>query len=261
MWRKNEMVIGSYETCIKKGILRKAFTKICGTLDFHSHIRLRPLIKYLKRKKICGNFLEIGCGSGLVAFELSRRGYVSSYIGIDTSEKCIDRAVLIRDSLNIDNIIFLRKNAFEFLNSAEAKDKKPDYVILYDFIEHIPTPEKFVKELLNCIGNDWGGTFIVSVPTPNYPKVFGEKFHKEIGHLVDGYKKNELDELFASVGYKNIYFEYSTGLLGNIGAYIYYHVEGKIKRILLYFLMLPFRLFDINSPKISSSLFAVYTRL
>ena len=98
------------------------------------------------------------------------------------------------------------------------------------------------------------------MPTPNYPKVFGEKFHKLIGHLIDGYKKSELDDLFAKVNYENIYFEYNTGLIGNIGAYIYYHGIDKVK-ILLYFLTLPFRIVDINSSKISSSLFAVYNRL
>ena len=40
------MVIGSYEACIKKGFIKKTFIKVCGTFDFHSHIRLKPLIKY-----------------------------------------------------------------------------------------------------------------------------------------------------------------------------------------------------------------------
>lgn len=98
------------------------------------------------------------------------------------------------------------------------------------------------------------------MPTPNYPKVFGEKFHKSIGHLIDGYRKSELDILFEMIKFKNIYFEYNTGLIGNIGAYFYYHSIDKVK-ILLYFLTLPFRVVDINSSKISSSLFAVYDRL
>ena len=100
--------------------------------------------------------MEIGCGSGLVAFELSRREYVCSYTGIDMNAECIDRALLIRDTLNLNNISFIQKNAFEFLNSIDSKDKKFDYVILYDFIEHIPDPEKFVKDLLRCLGDNWG---------------------------------------------------------------------------------------------------------
>lgn len=151
------MVIGSYEACIKKGIFKKTFIKTCGTLDFHSHVRLKPLIKYLKKEEVYGNFLEVGCGAGLVAFELSRRGYVSRYIGIDMNAACIDKAVAIRDSLNYNNISFIQKNALEFLNSMDSIDKKIDYVILYDFIEHIPTPEKFLKDLMGCLGDKWGG--------------------------------------------------------------------------------------------------------
>lgn len=96
------------------------------------------------------------------------------------------------------------------------------------------------------------------MPTPNYPKVFGRKFHESIGHLVDGYHKSELDGLFKKINYKSDYFEYNTGLFGNIGAYIFYHAKKKVHSRILYFLTMPFRIVDINFEKVSSSLFSVY---
>lgn len=133
-----------------------------------------------------------------------------------------------------------------------------DYVVLYDFIEHISNPEKFLEDLDCRLGSTKKAVYFVSVPTPIYPKVFGRRFHESIGHLVDGYTKSEVDGLFEKIGYKSAYSEYNTGLLGNTGAWIFYHLKGKVHKRVLNLMTLPFRLFDINSEKLSSSLFCVY---
>jgi len=241
---------------MKKNVIKKWIRKLFGTVDYHSHVRLRPIIKYAKKKKVYGSFLEIGCGNGIIAFELNRRGHLESYVGLDMNKDAIDEAVKVKKCLKESKITFLAEDAFKFLDSVD-KNKKYDYVILYDFIEHIYSPEEFLKDLLNHLGND-KAIFLVSVPTPNYPKVFGRKFHESIGHLVDGYHKNELDALFEKINYKAEYYQYNTGLFGNIGAYIFYHAMNKVNLRILSFCTLPFRIVDINSEKISSSLFAVY---
>lgn len=248
------MIIGSYEWCIKKRLVSKLLTKFCGTIDYHTHIRLKPIIKYAKEEKLFGSFIEIGCGRGDVAFELNRRGHVESYIGIDMDNKAIKIARKIKYALGIDNITFISENAFDFLN--KSFEKSYDYVILYDFLEHIPKPEQFLEDLEKSIGGV--KKYIVSVPTPRYPKVFGRKFHESIGHLVDGYNKSNLDYFFDKIDYRCEYFKYNTGFFGNIGAYIFYHAYEKVHVRILYFLTMPFRIVDINSERFSSSLFAVY---
>ncbi len=56
--------------------------------------------------------------------------------------------------------------------------EKIDIVILYDFLEHIKTPEIFLKELDKRIHNP-DVIYLISVPTHKYRKVFGEDFHKK----------------------------------------------------------------------------------
>lgn len=225
------MVIGSYEKCIMKTLKSKIITGLFGTADYHTHIRLRPIIKYAKKSKLSGKFLEIGCGTGVVAFELNRRGCIKSYTGIDMNNKQINTAQKIKIALNTDNIVFVRENAFDFLDKMNEKDW--DYVILYDFLEHIPEPERFLEDLNKRIGNV--KKYIVSVPTPKYPKVFGRQWHESIGHLVDGYNKIDIDRFFRKINLKCEYFEYNTGLLGNVGAYIFYHTGGDSSKNTIFF--------------------------
>ncbi len=251
------MVFGSYEYCNKQGI-RKLFTKIFGTTDYHSHIRLKPIVKYFRQINNERNCLEIGCGVGQVAFELNRRNLLDSYIGVDMNNEYINRAITIKNKMHYKNIQFVQQDAFSFLDSMSTKNKNFNYIILYDFIEHILEPDIFLNNLLKSLGDNFKGAFIVSVPTHNYPKIFGQKFHKQIGHLVDGYNKRELDELFYKLNFKNVYYEYNTGLIGNIGAYFYYHKYMQIPSWILALLTLPFRIIDINMPSVSSSLFCVY---
>ena len=254
------MVIGNYGVGKNDNFCSKIFTKIFGVVDYHTHIRLNPIIDYANRNGIYGNFLEIGCGEGIIAFELNRRGHVKRYLGLDMNDNAISKAKKTKKILGHRNVTFLCEDALKFLNSSDVK-MNIDYVVLYDFIEHIHNPGKFLKNLYKCIGEDGEGkTFLVSVPTPNYPKVFGRKFHESIGHVVDGYKKRDLDKLFEKIGYKPYYFEYNTGLFGNIGAFIFYHLIPIVNIKILFFLTMPFRILDINSEKISSSLFVVYKK-
>ena len=254
------MVIGNYEVCRKKGFFSKIFTKIFGVVDYHTHIRLKPIIEYAKSKGLYGNFLEIGCGEGIIAFELNRRGHVKRYLGLDMNENAINKAKRTKRAIGHKNVKFLHEDALSFLNTTDIK-MNIDYVVLYDFIEHIHNPGKFLKKLCMCIGEKGGGkTFLVSVPTPNYPKVFGRRFHESVGHVIDGYTKKDLDKLFEKIGYKPYYYEYNTGLIGNIGAYIFYHLMPIVNIKVLFLLTMPFRILDVNSEKISSSLFVVYKK-
>lgn len=114
------MAIGSYEACIKRGALKKFMAKVFGTQDYHSHIRIMPVINVCRKKNIHGSFLEIGCGSGMVAFELWRRGHIKNYLGIDLNKDSIDWARKIQKSLGADRMSFANEDAFVFLDSTNT---------------------------------------------------------------------------------------------------------------------------------------------
>lgn len=129
-----------------------------------------------------------------------------------------------------------------------------------DVIEHIENRELLLKLACNILKT--GGLFVISVPTPLYPKIFGRKFSTKIGHLIDGFYLPQLDDLFIPVNCSRILYKYNTGVFSNIGCWLFYNklnFNNKYLNILKCLLLYPFRFFDFwNNSKISCSLFAVY---
>lgn len=89
-----------------------------------------------------GSILDVGCGSGIMAFELSR--YFKKVIGIDISEEMLSIA---RKKRNAQNISYLNVNA----SSLDLKEKF-DFIVSRNTFHHIEdileTLEK-MKTLLN----------------------------------------------------------------------------------------------------------------
>lgn len=262
------MPIGDYYSLFSRNIVAKTSIRILGTLDLHTQIRLSPVIKFLSKYLDRMNFkdiniLEIGCGSGVNAFEIYKivlkKGIKLNYVGCDLSEHSINNAKIIVEKLQGDtSMSFSNEDAFEFLNRWQGLSF--DVILLIDVIEHVNNPDRLILLCEKYLKN--AGIFVVSVPTPLYPKFFGVNFSTKIGHLVDGYSLQELDKLFGK--YKRIKYIYNTGLISNIGCYLYYNklnFNNKyfdfVKSLILY----PFKFLDlINGPKISCSLFAVYKK-
>lgn len=75
-----------------------------------SFLLLESVKKYAK-----GNVLEIGTGSGILAFEASKLKDVDLVIAIDLNKKSVDYCK--RKYKNIKNLIFLESNLFEIFNN------------------------------------------------------------------------------------------------------------------------------------------------
>ncbi len=256
------MAIGDSYKYLSKNRLSYIITAIFGTLDLHTHIRLKPVLNFLRdymKNKFYYNILEVGCGSGINAFELSKIKDNFDYVGFDINSESIKIAKNLSKKLGLEGKLKFYcadVTSYDFKNLGFF-----DIVLMIDFIEHIENPENILKKLKDRIKG--GSIFIVSVPTPNYPKWFGKVFHNSIGHLRDGYTFLELKQLFQGIGYKLVTYRYSTGLIPSIGCAIYYRNIFKnkylnfVKSLLLY----PFKYLDfefLNSDKFSSSLFAVF---
>lgn len=254
------MIVGKYLANIKfKSRFKKFIVSHLGILDLHTQMRTVPLMKYAQANKQNmqnKNIVEIGCGNGKNCFEVYYIAKPNHVVGFDFDATAIESANKLSRELKIENQVqFFCENAtkYDFSDIGNI-----DYLLLIDFLEHIDRPDLFLQSI-NPLLNDTS-TIIVSVPTYMYKKVFGQKFHIEVGHVKDGYNLSEIEDLFKTIGYKVKSHSYNTGLFGGLGCFLYYRFMIKnpnlniIKQLLLY----PFSKIDfINNEKISSSLFVV----
>jgi len=268
------MPVGDYFYINSNNLIVKTLIRVLGTFDLHSHIRLKPMIDFFKTFNIkfqntikTIKILEVGCGSGLNAFEIYKIFKNSNinveYYGFDLDKKSIENALKIKDFILIDSknikIEFFVGDA-NLVTIFEEINNSFDIVLLMDVIEHLNSPQDLLKNLSKIVSNE--ALFLVSVPTPLYPKFFGRKFHERIGHLKDGYSISELDNLFDRINCERVFFKYNTGLISNLGCFLYYNLLDFNNRYLNLFkslILYPFKFFDFyNSNKVSCSLFAVY---
>lgn len=265
------MIIGNYYYILSEKKSVRFIYKLLGTIDLHSHIRLKPVFKFIKKflsDKSSNDIkiLELGCGSGVSAFEINKisnkNNFAFDYIGIDSAEELISISNKILKSINPLNnkITFIKDEAINFLK--DNIKLKADVILLLDIIEHLNEPQILLYLSNQLLKNE--GVFLVSVPTKLYPKYFGYKFHKEIGHQVDGYSLTELKEMFNKIGCELAFYKYNTGILGKYGCCLYYKIfytNSRFLEILKWLILFPFKYFDlINNSKVSCSLFAVFKK-
>lgn len=162
------------------------------------YINVNPyILKYLnnlKNKQI----LDVGCGDASLGKILEKKE--NKVTGIEMNP---ESARLARK--NISNVI--EEDAL----AAVKKLKKDffDVVILSDFIEHIPYPDIFLKELKHLIRK--GGFIIISVPnianfTTRFDLLFGRFDYKKHG-IMDSthlrfFTKKTISKLVSAAGYK-----------------------------------------------------------
>lgn len=227
--------------------------------ELHTKIRLKPLLNFLSTKRLRKNprILELGCGFGINAFEIAKIDRGFEYDGFDLSEDAIaqGRKILQKKSLQKSIRLFCADaTKYDFQN-----ENKYDFVLLIDFLEHVVNPTEILSELKKLTHDKT--IFLVSVPTKNYKKYFGDDFHRRVGHVHDGYSLSDLDKLFAGIEYESTFHEYSAGFPVNYVCSLYYkHNFGNrylnfLKNSLLG--RLSFLNF-LNDEKHSCSLFSVY---
>lgn len=197
------------------------YYKCYGTPDLHSHIRWRFIKNYINLG--AQTTLDIGCGAGILLFEMAKNLPNITAVGVDINEESIEHANQIKNKLKLKNLIF---HCLDITRSFSRLDNCFEQVLLIDVLEHVVEDEKLIAAVSNILKP--GGNLIISVPTPNYPKIFGIEFHKEIGHVRDGYWMEELIEMLGKHGLsieEHCYYTYypSATLCG-----IYYkHIHKK----------------------------------
>lgn len=257
------MPLGSYTRQLTRNPIKRAFRLTFGTLDLHSHLRLRPMLDYVEslgalRTPGPIRVLELGCGCGINLFELAERLPNLKGVGYDLNHDAIASARAVAARLFPERLTF---------HEADACQENPggefDIVLLIDFLEHISDPKGLMRHVGEYVRI--GGTVLVSVPTPRYPRVFGQEFHKAVGHLVEGYDLLTLKAL-GPKDLKLVHYRYSTGLIASALCALYYRVfrrlPNSIAATLLGLCTLPFTPLDfLNGSHHSCTLFAAYQKV
>lgn len=107
------------------------------------------------------NVLELGCGIGVMTFLLSKTIKKGQIEAIDISSKSID---FCKQRIKKSNIKFITA---DIINYSPAF-KKPDFITLFDVIEHIPVEkhgELFNNIALLCHDDT---KILINIPNPGY---------------------------------------------------------------------------------------------
>ncbi|OGU34415.1 MAG: hypothetical protein A2068_09730 [Ignavibacteria bacterium GWB2_35_6b] len=151
-------------------------------------LELSPHLGNVQNKK----FLELGCGiGGFLNFLNSKKEVV--YLGVDTSEEQLS----VCKQYVTDNVVLA--DAIDFLKQNESSY---DYIILFDFIEHLKKESivDFVKLLYDNL--NIGGKIIVR--TPNMAYLFASySRYLDFTHEF-GFTEESITQVFRELPFKEI---------------------------------------------------------
>ena len=106
--------------------------------------------------------LDIGCGKGTDVFMMNSllKAYSTRFTGLDISPVSIEFANMLREMRGERNCFFDVGNA----EKLEFADTSFDVVLCSEVLEHLPEPEKSLKEILRVLKA--GGLAVVTTPNP-----------------------------------------------------------------------------------------------
>ena len=156
--------------------------KILGIPHIGVRQRSRIIFSMLKLDKK-DVVLDAGCGIGLYSFEVC--GKVESVFGVDIESKKILQAKEIAKRSK-------KKINFEVGDLTKLKfNNKFDKVICSDVIEHIQDYRAAIAGISKSMKNNG----LVVFTFPRYSE-FNKRTYKQFGHVVPGYKEEEIKKIF-----------------------------------------------------------------
>lgn len=103
--------------------------------------------------------LDVGCGNGIISRGLGRKGF--NVLGIDVSEKAIEKAKSLNDLPNVN---------FQVVSAEQlaVSNEKYHAVVCSEVLEHLNEPHKLLNVLYHSLKNE--GVLIVTVPNGKGPR-------------------------------------------------------------------------------------------
>lgn len=108
------------------------------------------VLKKIKQTKAQGKFMDIGCATGVFLDMAQKEGY--NVTGVDVSEFACTYA---KENFGI-------KTLNGKLEDLHIPEKSFDIITMWDVIEHVPDPHKFLKEVHRVLKDD-GIIFILTI--------------------------------------------------------------------------------------------------
>jgi len=116
------------------------------------------------------SILDIGCGEGLLAKLLLKKGVTQKVFGIDTSKKAIELGKDLYENSCKTQRMDLKCQSYVSMN----KRRKFDYIVCSEVIEHVDNPELFLRKMKNMI-REWA-----IITTPNSDHITPGKYDKQL---------------------------------------------------------------------------------
>lgn len=197
--------------------VKRLYGKLFGANDLHGYIRWPVVKKYVDLN--AEKTLEVGVGRGANAFEIAllqkKKNINAKFHGIDHNAEVIAACNKVKDHFQYTNYEFSTDELDKF------EPESFDQVLLLDVLEHVEPHNEFLNEVLSKLKK--GGSFVISVPTPNYPKYFTrEATYKHIGHVRDGYTHEDLIEMLTHENMEIDKYQYYTNFVSGCCCWIYY---------------------------------------
>lgn len=116
-------------------------------------IRYFQAAKYIRKNDAV---LDVACGYGYGSFIVFQNSYAKNVLGLDLSEKSVKYAQQVYSQPGLD---FRRGDA---QNLVEIPDDSIDFILSFETIEHLPEPQRYLKELFRVLAP--AGRVFISAP-------------------------------------------------------------------------------------------------
>lgn len=210
-----------YEQFHKKTYSQK---KLINVNNFTYREIIKTINKYLKTGD---SLLDIGCGAGTLVFFFANK--VKNVTGIDVSKKAINKCIISKKNLKLNNVLFEVKNF-----PIDISLVKYDFIIISEVIEHIKNDELAIKKIYSLLKP--GGYALITTPSKNAPLFklrLADDFDRRVGHL-RRYTADELIKMCKKNGFEIVEIKKTEGIIRNFLFLNDY--AGKLIRFIKYFL-------------------------
>jgi ubiquinone/menaquinone biosynthesis C-methylase UbiE len=190
---------------LKPHTLARLYGKVigyAGFLAFYYYFKWPAVKQFINFK--AKRTLEVGAGTGIFTFEVAKLLQEDSKIlGLDIDEHCIKTADEIAKKGNFKNVEFVRR---DLRSLHDWRRNFFDQILAFDILEHIDDDILALTEINAAL--EPHGLLVVSVPTPLFPRCFGEAWAEAIGHMRDGYSIEELQAKLENTGFRILRYCY-----------------------------------------------------
>jgi ubiquinone/menaquinone biosynthesis C-methylase UbiE len=214
----------------------KCYIFIFGMPIVGLRIRGRNIFSLIPKNRVYKQILDAGSGTGVFAFELSRRFPNASILGIDLEKQPIEICRSIVKKLKYTNIEF-RQQPIDKLQESNYFD----LILCIDILEHIGDEYDSLEALHRATAPE--GILILHVPSfyRRYP-VFKKSLNFDVpSHYRIGYKIQEIRDKVLNAGFSIQKIGFTYGFWETLANNLSYMItQARMQNRFIYSIVFPF---------------------